>query len=62
MIRACKHPEASYTFPGGPVLNLAAPVAMTGQLSGNSSPATDNLNRIEPGSQTPEARRAALEG
>jgi hypothetical protein len=28
---------ASYTFPGGPVSNLASPADMTGQLSGNGS-------------------------
>ena len=30
-------PGASYTFPGGPVSNLASPADMTGQLSGNGS-------------------------
>ena len=38
-------PGASYTFPGGPVSNLASPADMTGQLSGNgssSSPAGGN--------------------
>ena len=30
-------PGSSYTFPGGPVSNLASPADMTGQLSGNGS-------------------------
>ena len=37
-------PGAAYTFPGGPVSNLASPADMTGQLSGNGSSSSPGGN------------------
>ncbi|KAI0273002.1 glycosyl hydrolase family 61-domain-containing protein [Russula aff. rugulosa BPL654] len=41
-------PGASYTFPGGPVSNLASPADMTGQLSGNGSSSSPAGNSTSP--------------
>jgi hypothetical protein len=41
-------PGASYTFPGGPVSNLASPADMTGQLSGDGSSSSPAGNSTSP--------------
>jgi hypothetical protein len=58
-------PGAPYTFPGGPVSNLASPADMTGQLSGNgtsSSPAGNSSSSSTAKNGKPSATNGAGSG